>query len=51
MIIYLKSISEQYFWFSINANVPLSTGGFSESNQTLGHSEGTWAIEGHLLGI
>lgn len=51
MIIYLKSISEQYFWFSINASVPLSTGGFSESNQTLGHSEGTWAIEEHRLGI
>ena len=52
MIICLKRISEKCFLFNVNVSTSLklilALPGLKEDNQLLGHSEGTWAFEGHL---
>ena len=52
MIICLKGVSEQCFSFNVNFNAnlkfPWALGGLSEGTQALEHSEGTWALVGHL---
>ena len=52
LIFSLKRISEKCFLFNFNVNTSLkllwAIRGLSESNQVLGHSEGTWAPRGHL---